>query len=39
MFVNSLIENDMFKCTAKDVTRQKYWMMVMEVCPVQLFLQ
>ena len=36
MFVNSSIEHVMFECTANNVTRQKYWMMVMEVCPVQL---
>ena len=35
-FVNNSIENVMFECTAKDVIRQKYWMMVMEVYPVAM---
>ena len=36
MFVNSSIEHVMFECTAKDVIRQKYRIIIMEVCLVQL---
>lgn len=36
MFVYRSIEHVMFECTVKEGIREKYWMVVMEVCPVQL---